>query len=398
MREIELMPKRSKKRMKALELLVNEGNFKHNVEVLKSGEGYLVVARRDQNEHMYSEYTPCIHCKKFLLKISLWAHKTSCVNAPSSQSDSKDNLLRNLVRQGKSMLNSALFESNEASLGKLFGRMRQDEVTDVAMSDPLIRHYASLRMESLGENEDQKINDVHRVSQGTRTLARLVTEAKKLDEQQLINMNSLIKPENFDLVVKTTLTMALRKDNQVTSLGQRIGHALSHVIAMKIGQALRKIDKTKQNEAESFEKLFASEWNFRVNSSCSKRHNKIKRKKIKTIPLTEDLKSLREYISTKIGENINALKENQKPEYWTSLAKYTLSRLILFNMRRQAEVKDLMVSDFVHRPNWALDQAGEFEMALSTTDRLCQEVIIPFLAHYEVYGAVLVTAALASKI
>lgn len=40
------LPKRSEERKIELELLANEGNFKHNLEVLRKKEGFLVVARR----------------------------------------------------------------------------------------------------------------------------------------------------------------------------------------------------------------------------------------------------------------------------------------------------------------------------------------------------------------
>ena len=44
------MPIKSESRRVALDVLANEGNFKHNIEVLKKKDGYLVVGRRDQNK------------------------------------------------------------------------------------------------------------------------------------------------------------------------------------------------------------------------------------------------------------------------------------------------------------------------------------------------------------
>lgn len=48
--DILLLPKRCEQRMKELKLLSNEGNFKHNAEVLKQGEGQIVVGRRNSNK------------------------------------------------------------------------------------------------------------------------------------------------------------------------------------------------------------------------------------------------------------------------------------------------------------------------------------------------------------
>ncbi|XP_061164923.1 uncharacterized protein LOC133173868 [Saccostrea echinata] len=54
------LPKRSEERKVELELLANEGNFKHNLEVLKKKEGLLVVARREsQLQHNPMDFLPC---------------------------------------------------------------------------------------------------------------------------------------------------------------------------------------------------------------------------------------------------------------------------------------------------------------------------------------------------
>jgi len=47
-----------------------------------------------------------------------------------------------------------------------------------------------------------------------------------------------------------------------------------------------------------------------------------------------------------------------------------MSRLITFNKRRRAEVKDLKVQQFLQRPNWNSDSSGELALALSPVDRL----------------------------
>ena len=79
--EIKLLPKKSKERVAKLEILANEGNFKHNVQVLKEGFGNIVVARRSIREaNVYSprEYLPCEYCLKFVVRRHLWSHIHRC--------------------------------------------------------------------------------------------------------------------------------------------------------------------------------------------------------------------------------------------------------------------------------------------------------------------------------
>ena len=96
----------------------------------------------------------------------------------------------------------------------------------------------------------------------------------------------------------------------------------------------------------------------------------INRQKVKTIPLTENLLTLKSYISESMVNAADALMKIPTAAVWTRLAKLTLCRLILFNKRRRAEVKDLKLEDFQSRPDWQHEQRGEFEMALSTSDRI----------------------------
>jgi hypothetical protein len=64
------------------------------------------------------------------------------------------------------------------------------------------------------------------------------------------------------------------------------------------------------------------------------------------------------------------LKKQESVEDWIKLAKLTLCRLIVFNKRRPAEVKDLKVDDYENRPKWKEEQRGEFAMTLSAADKL----------------------------
>ncbi len=145
------------------------------------------------------------------------------------------------------------------------------------------------------------------------------------------------------------------------------------VIQIKKGDALRKNSNSRLDQAEHFQRLYDSEWNYRVNSVFQKRSNTLNRQKVRTVPLTSDLQKLRDYIMTSMKSLSTSLKESKLPEEWTKLSKLTCCRLILFNKRRRAEVKDLKCQDYQNRPNWKVEQKGEFEMALSTADKLLAE-------------------------
>lgn len=75
--EIMSLPKQSKERRVKLQKIVTEGNFKHNISVIKEGKGEIVVARRCGSKSA-TDYTACEFCKKFQTKKNLWKHTKSC--------------------------------------------------------------------------------------------------------------------------------------------------------------------------------------------------------------------------------------------------------------------------------------------------------------------------------
>lgn len=375
-RDILCLSKRSKPRMLKLEELANEGNFKHNLEVLRKKEGYFVVGRRENKVREYhGNYLPCDMCKKFILKKTLWLHHKNCAVGKymnESNGTPVEHSSTNAVRLSRQLLKSALMEDVDPCVSRLLSRMNHDEITEVFQQDDLIKMYAALKVESLGRDQDQKINDIHRVSQSCRTLARLVIRCRKQSGLEL-DINQLISPTHFDLVVSATKSLCLDNEKSAPSLGKLMGNNLSHIIQVKKGAALRKGEDQKLQEAENFKRLFTLEWNFRVNSVFQKMTNTINRQKVKTIPLTEDLQKLRTFVLSSMHEASTSLQKNGTSESWSRLAKLTLCRLILFNKRRRAEVKDLKLGEFETRPNWQEEQSGEFKMALSTSDKLLAE-------------------------
>lgn len=372
--------KGSQERRRLLGLLANEGNYLHNTTVLQRGHGPVVIARRDtKSKRDVMNYLPCEHCKRFYKKETLWRHYRVCSSRPQSVSTvssgtAVDNPAAKPVRnqgiaRGRLLLSSSVAGDSECELADLLTRMKEDAVKEIVLQDPLIRRFACLRMESLGGKNHQKLGDVYRVSQSVRTLARLLIETRKA-QNETMTMNQLITPNNFDLVVQASKALSIEKEVPALNLARVLGHLLRHMTMVKSGQAIRSKDDEQLKEASDFRKLLDSEWNYRVNCVAVKQLNVQKRLRLRPIPLTEDLLTVRNYVSKAMVECQSQLTRNPHPATWTRLAKLTMTRLITFNKRRRAEVKDLTVKQYTERPNWKEDSTGELAVALSPVDRV----------------------------
>lgn len=366
--EIKLLPKWSLQRCALLKRLANEGNFKHNVAVLKLGHGKLVVARRSKrNGRQQMNYLPCEYCYDFFLKQNLSRHYQKCLHRPEPYQINRPTQV-SAVQTAKAFLSATVCMEEDAEVLHLLDHMRDDEVKKVVMQDSLIRRFAHLRLESFGRRSDRKLSDRHLIISGVRRLAKLVLEARSVKED--IDLDGLLCASNFDLVIQATKSLSTNREKPALNAGRLIGHLLNHAALIKNGIAIREDDERRRKDVRDFLKLHKAEWTYRINSAATKRINNEKRLKTLVIPITEDLQSLRRYIMFNMKQYYRVVKEKKQPSDWVYLAKLTLSRLIMFNKRRPAEVKDLKMREYLMRPKWHEEAAGEMAMALSATDRL----------------------------
>jgi len=374
--EIILQPKCSKKRKLLIERLVNEGNFKNNICAMQKGQGNIVVGRRSSNRAKKPcEYTACEFCKRWLTKNNLWRHMKTCLarrdyyKCHAQEVDNGSRCKRVMaVKRGQSLIYQAVLTERDDSLEQLFNRMRDDDVKAIAISDDLIRREAALRMLAIGRKEDQKHDDIYRVSQAARTLGRIVMLARKTLPSA--TLDSLLSPSNFDIVVNIAKQMSTDKEQPSLNVGRTVGNLLNKMCTSKYCAALRTDDRGRQDDATNFKKLVEAEWNSRVNRAAVRRIEKERRSKLQVIPLTEDLQKFRDYLVKSIQQYSHHLRQGKCPQDWIMLAKCVMSRLILFNKRRRAEVRELRVDEYLARPKWHDSDGGELTMALSSVDRL----------------------------
>lgn len=79
-------PKRSKRRHMLLEKLRKKGNYQHNIEVIRNGNGDLVMQKQTKRKRSVMEYLPCQYCLAFFLREGLEKHEYTCRRKMISQS------------------------------------------------------------------------------------------------------------------------------------------------------------------------------------------------------------------------------------------------------------------------------------------------------------------------
>ena len=366
--------KGSSNRKKQLEKLRLLGNYHHNLRVLQSKKGELIVSRRPSTSNRCNpnDFLPCSYCLGFIRRQELWKHVKSCKFKPENIETPK---YQKVQEKSKLLLYPAIStDSRTTRLSKILATMKSDEVSIAARNDWLIKEIGVVLVEKYGKKQNSLI------SQKMRELSRLLLQLRETDASPNSSLSDFIKPGRFDDVVSAVKKISKFQfekgvqDVATPSLSLKIGHSLKKCVNILRGHALRAKDKVLEEDADNFEKLIASEWSYRVSHHSLNALNAKKFNKVELLPLADDLNKLRKSLLAKMSSNMERLEQEPQLEVWGDLAQATLARLVIFNKRRGGEASKLLIESFLERPDWSqvnstevLSSLNGFEKELSKT-------------------------------
>lgn len=126
------MPVNSTERKLALLKLRNAGDYKHNVDALKTGKGTIVTWSRKSTEERPSDYLPCEDCLGFFLKGGLWRHRAVCPLRKEKGSK------YGRVQSSAALMLPSSVKVSEGLKNKVLKRMTCDDITLAVRNDRII--------------------------------------------------------------------------------------------------------------------------------------------------------------------------------------------------------------------------------------------------------------------
>ena len=360
-------PSGSANRKAAWHKLRSRGNYHHNMTVMDVGKGNIIVARKPNKSGRdidTEDFLPCPYCRGFYRRQELWKHTNGCTTKPEIQPD----IQKRVQLNAKLMLFGAMTKSSNM-LDNVLATMRNDEITLVARSDPLIVEVGKLLVQKHGVT---KASDT---SQTMRELSRLVMQLRKIDGDPHAQLSNYIKPNRYDTVVQAVRKLCTFevKDGQQTvetpSLALKIGYALKKCVNVVVGKALRDDNQAMEKDASNFRRLLETDWSYAISHHSLTTLNVRKFNKVDVLPLAEDLDKLRKYIDNVISTSVVSLKKHPNLDDWSLLAQATLSRLVIFNKRRGGEASTIRLDAYQARPDWRLANSSEIMKSLNKLER-----------------------------
>ena len=349
----------------SLVLMKNKGSYIYNVQVYRMKKGTLIVARRPSSPTSYKNYLPCPKCLSFFSSKELWRHKVSCTAIASDESE--------CTKLSKCMLFSSVNESYTEIKEKVVEGGKKDHIYLVVKNDELILAYGSYILENKGMSHKNYI------SERMRNLGRLLIKFRE-NTQGDWSLLDLVCGEHFHKVKKAAQRVCGFHENDerevhanIPSLALKLGHSLKRCALLKQGLGIVQ-DKPKwEKDGERFHKLYDLHWSNSVNSAALKSLGDSKFTKVTTLPITSDLKKVKDYLVDEITHLTQKLDAEAAIDDWRALAEDTVSRSLIFNKKRCNEVAKITIKEYQERPDFMSGELNDIKRSLTAIERkLCE--------------------------
>nr|XP_018904937.1 PREDICTED: uncharacterized protein LOC109035681 [Bemisia tabaci]XP_018904938.1 PREDICTED: uncharacterized protein LOC109035681 [Bemisia tabaci] len=200
-------PVKSKGRRDKLTELTRLGDFYHNVEVLNTGVGELVVLKRPNEsnaETIPEDFGPCPECLGYCRLDRLFDHVKNCPlrkikYKPAENEEEEEKRSRQVLKESRSIIIGLKGSTNPIFNTGIQEHLSSDTIGNVARTDPLIRQFGLYKYE-----RHMDLSKAECIRQEMRQLGRLLIQLNK-GRPKFEPLSTFVVGENFDNVVNAVL-------------------------------------------------------------------------------------------------------------------------------------------------------------------------------------------------
>lgn len=280
--EVSKLPLKSSERKRLLEKLMRSGNYKHNVEVLRSNEGVIVPARRTGAEKPAESFVPCEYCLAFCLQRDLWKHIKACKHKPSD-----DDGLRRRHRSRDAMLLPSTDLASPGLKESVLARMNNGPEAILIRNDALLVTYGN----NLYFQHGHAAHRHQYISQKLWQLARFMLVVRRLDNS-IRSLADCINPSKFAVIIQAVKVVSGFDEQihpyKIPSMTLKLGHSLHDCANIRIAEALQRGDVALQDTAANFVRLYQTQWAKQISSHALRTMTVRTMSQTQMLPLAED--------------------------------------------------------------------------------------------------------------
>ena len=372
---VALKDKSEKERDREYDKLRLEGDFKHNLKVLRNNKGSLILPRRpskdDELRYTFEDYLHCEYCKGFYLRNNLWRHQKKC--------QFKSSVNVSTGKRGRPQRNSVLLmetvlpqnkEFKPGFIKNVISTLHVDDVSNIIKKDDIIMRVGNFMYDKHAKSQRDYM------SQELRLLGRLVKALREEFKNPTGHLKDFLRPKNFDGIVEAAKSLSMKEETEDSivlkkySVALKCGPSLNKCCIIMKGIARRASDEESEKEAQRLQDLISDEWSGKITSVALRSRKELKRNEVILLPIPADLMKLKHHIDNEIKLAYEKLKDqNDCSEWFQKLQAAILCRIIMFNRRRSGETSKILLKDYLLRPNWRQSVNDEIYQSLGSLEK-----------------------------
>ncbi|XP_062313543.1 M-phase phosphoprotein 8 isoform X2 [Osmerus eperlanus] len=337
-------PKGSSIRKDLFSQLRNTGDYHHNYEVLRRGNGELVTKKRTSRPTSVRDFLPCQFCCAFFRKSELWRHERVCKFRKVDAEPKRRTKTR--VQSMSSRLLPLAYATGGCE--EIIHKMNQDEIAVHIRNDPLICKYGN----ALSARHDHDKSQYAYIAQKMRELARFMLAVNEVDNS-VKYLHEICLPSKFELAVEGAKKVSgfdeMSNKFKTTTLVSKIGYSLKRAAEIAFGESRMTEDSETECQVREFIKLLDMEWSNLFSRSVLSSLRRAERKELDASSLTTDLIKLHKFLKNSADESKKELLETPSPLAWKKLCETLLTEVFLFNKSRGGDAGKLLLETYASR-------------------------------------------------
>lgn len=333
------LPPRNKERGEIIAAIRKEGDHVHNGD-RQFNSGQLIVCRLpSKNKQKTAEdYIACGNCKGQYSRSVVRHHWRRCTKRSGKHE-------RIILVKGKKIAGRVHERANADVRKHVFPYLREDEVVRSIRYDELVILFANKQCEKYGTH--QHLYQMIRAR--LRLIGRFLVAIKQINNRIETCMD-VFQPRNYDSVLDAVRKVAIflpeTKTFQHPAVGSTLGTLIKQLAEVLRTEYIKREDRDKQLQVDSFLNLLSEDYGTSINRVVTETQTQQHRRKVVTLPTTEDIKTLYDYIVSERAKYLSQVNTKFSLDAWKKLGEATLLSLLIFNRRRPGEIERLYIEDY----------------------------------------------------
>ena len=279
------LPSKNQVRMRMISLLRIRGNHQLNMDTLRKKEGMFVPQKRVSAGKSWrvEDFSPCPNCNVWLVSRLLWKHQRNCAVIVQSFFERKTSEMprvneRELALQSDLVAGRICLQASDDLKKEVFVNMKNDVISKVARSDPLIVALGNLSMK---RNIGNKVMRRYNVSSDMRLSARCLIELRELQEGEDAKKNlawyEALHPDQYDNIVKAVFAVCRENFNEAEgeddddgddleapSNAIKLSYDIARLVSVKVTSCIvegnKALAEKTRKETKRFMEMFKYNW------------------------------------------------------------------------------------------------------------------------------------------